>query len=78
MMERHFLTSSHQRSIYKNKKREKIGFYSKDAILELAYTNYTISGNFGAIEAARRAIIGHFHRVSLFSFQFLDNGKEKK
>jgi NADH-ubiquinone oxidoreductase chain 5 len=47
------------------------GFYSKDVILELAYTKYTISGNFAFWLRSVSVFFTSYHSFRLFLFTFL-------
>jgi NADH-ubiquinone oxidoreductase chain 5 len=46
------------------------GFYSKDVILELAYTKYTISGNFAFWLGSVFIFFTSYHSFCLFFYYF--------
>lgn len=49
------------------------GFYSKDVILELAYTKYTISGNFAFWLGSISVLFTSYYSFRLLFFTFLEN-----
>lgn len=54
------------------------GFYSKDAILELAYGNYSIDGNFAFIFASLAAFFTAFYSFRLLYLTFISNNNSSQ